>query len=137
MTIYFPNVKSRIQFDPKADKNHLLVFRHYDPEEIVAGKTMEEWLRFAVCYWHTFCGNGADPFGAPTLIRSWNKDAGTLNGDLAKAEAAFEFMKKLGVTRFCFHDRDIATEQSTLRETEDRLDLVVARIQELMEETGI
>lgn len=135
MTEYFPDVP-KIQYEGRSSKNPL-AYRHYDPKEVIEGRSMEEWLRFSVCYWHTLCGNGSDPFGAPTLNRPWNEKAGTLEGDLAKANAAFEFMGKLGVPFFCLHDRDIATEQGTLRESNARLDQVVAHLKDLMSETGI
>ncbi|HEX7057086.1 MAG TPA: xylose isomerase, partial [Bacilli bacterium] len=111
-------------------------FKHYNPQEIVLGKTMEEQLRFSVAYWHTFTGTGADPFGVGTMIRPWDHLSGM---DLAKArvEAAFELFEKLGVKFFCFHDRDIAPEGDTLQETNKNLDVIVAMIKERMKASGV
>jgi xylose isomerase len=130
---YFSGV-SKIQFEGKDSKNPL-AFKHYNPKEVVAGKTMEEHLRFAVAYWHTYTGTGADPFGAGTMLREWDKYTGL---DLAKArlEAHFEFMEKIGIPFFCFHDRDIAPEGETLQETNKNLDVIVERMKEYMKSSG-
>jgi xylose isomerase len=119
-----------------ARSNNEFAFKHYEPERIVAGKTMKEHLRFAVAYWHTLTTGGADPFGTGTAIRSWDRFTGM---DLAKArvEAAFELIVKLKVPYFCFHDRDIAPEGDTLRETNRNLDTIVALIKEHMKSTGV
>src|SRR5699024_8768686 len=108
----------------------------YNPEEKIAGKTMEEIMRFGVAYWHTFTMDGSDPFGEGNMIRNWDHYSGM---DLAKArvEAAFEFFEKLGVPYFCFHDVDIAPEGSTLQETNKNLDEIVSMIKEYMKDTGI
>ncbi|SFJ91681.1 xylose isomerase [Thermoflavimicrobium dichotomicum] len=129
MAEYFKNVK-KIQYEGKDSKNPL-AFKYYNPEEKVGDKTMEEHLRFCVSYWHTFTGNGADPFGEPTLVRPWDRFKGM---DLAKArvEASFEFYEKLGVPFFVFHDRDMAPEGETLRETNKNLDEIVALVKEYM-----
>lgn len=126
---YFKNVGS-IAYEGKDSKNPL-AFKFYNPKEVVAGKTMEEHLRFSVAYWHTFTAMGADPFGAETMQRPWSHLKGM---DLAKArvEAAFELFEKLNVPFFAFHDRDIAPEGDTLRETNKNLDEIVAMIKEYM-----
>ncbi len=93
-----------------------LVFRHYDPDALIMGKRMEEHLRFAVCYWHNFVWPGTDPFGGPTFDRPWFGDS--LDQAKAKAEAAFEMFRLLNVPFFCFHDRDIAPEGSSLAESD-------------------
>ncbi len=120
--MYFADV-GNIQYEGGQSDNPL-AFKQYNPQEIVAGKTMEEHLRFAVSYWHTFTAQGNDPFGLPTMRRPWNGSAGL---DLARRrmEASFEFYEKLGVRYFCFHDRDIAPEGDTLRETNRYLDEMV------------
>jgi xylose isomerase len=126
---YFENV-NKIQYEGASSKNPL-AYKYYNPQEKVNGKTMEELLRFSVAYWHTFNADGTDPFGVGTAIRPW----GHLKGmDLAKArvEAAFEFFEKLDVPFFCFHDVDIAPEGSTLKESNDNLDTIVAMIKEYM-----
>jgi xylose isomerase len=119
-----------IKFEGPNSKNPFS-FKHYNPEELINGKTMEEVLRFAVSYWHTFTGDGTDPFGASTMQRSWNHLKGM---DLAKArvEAAFEFFEKLNVPYFCFHDVDVAPEGDTLSETYKNLDEIVGMIKEYL-----
>lgn len=92
-----------------------LAFRHYDPDEVVLGKRMEDQLRFAVCYWHNFCWPGTDPFGGPTFDRPWF--AGDMGAAKLKADVAFEMFELLGVPFFCFHDYDIAPEGDTLAES--------------------
>jgi xylose isomerase len=130
---YFGSV-STIQFEGKHSSNPL-AFKFYNPQEIIAGKTMQEHLRFSIAYWHTFTGTGSDPFGSQTMVRAWDKFTGM---DLAKArvEAAFELMEKLSLPYFCFHDRDIAPEGDTLQETNRNLDVIVALIKENMKTTG-
>ncbi|QPA32387.1 xylose isomerase [Thermaerobacillus caldiproteolyticus] len=126
---YFKNINV-IQYEGPKSKNPFS-FKYYNSEEKVGDKTMEEHLRFSVAYWHTFTGDGSDPFGAGNMIRSWNKYSGM---DLAKArvEAAFEFFEKLNVPFFCFHDVDIAPEGETLKETYKNLDIIVDMIEEYM-----
>ncbi|WHY86022.1 xylose isomerase [Neobacillus novalis] len=126
---YFKNV-NKIQYEGASSKNPL-AYKYYNSEEIINGKTAEEWLRFSVAYWHTFTADGTDQFGAGTAIRPWNHLTGM---DVAKArvEAAFEFFEKLDVPFFCFHDVDIAPEGSTLKETNQNLDVIVAMMKEYM-----
>ena len=126
---YFENIEQIKYEGPKS--TNPLAFKFYNPEEKVAGKTMEETLRFGVAYWHTFTMDGSDPFGSGNMIRSWDKFKGM---DLAKArvEAGFEFFEKLNVPFFCFHDIDIAPEGTNLRETYKNLDEIVAMIKEYM-----
>ena len=97
---------------------------------------MADHLRFAV-YWHTFTGKGIDPFGAATMIRPWDQPSNPLDQAKERMIAAFEFMSKLGVQYFCFHDRDIAPEGENLRETNKNLDVMVDLAKQLMEDTGI
>jgi xylose isomerase len=131
---YFPQV-SKVEYEGPGSTNPF-AFKHYNPRETVAGKTMEEHLRFSVAYWHAFTGTGADPFGVGTAERPWDRYAGL---DLAKArvEAAFEFFVKMNIRFFCFHDRDIAPEGDTLRETNRNLDTIVAMIKDHMKSTGV
>ncbi|HWO78393.1 MAG TPA: xylose isomerase [Bacillus sp. (in: firmicutes)] len=128
-TQYFQNV-NQIKYEGPKSTNPF-AFKYYNPEEVVAGKTMEELLRFSVAYWHTFTMDGTDPFGIGTMLRPWDKFSGM---DLAKArvEAAFELFEKLNVPFFCFHDVDIAPEGNTLSETYKNLDEIVAMIKEYM-----
>ena len=135
MTTYFPEV-DKIQFEGTSSRNPL-AFRHYNASEIVEGRTMNDWLRFAVCYWHTFRGNGSDPFGAPTLMRPWDDGTDSLDNALRRVDVAFEFMTKLGVPYYCFHDRDVAPEGATLRESNANLDAVARKLKDAQRSTGI
>jgi len=135
MAAYFPEV-DRVVYEGTQSKNPL-AFRHYNADEIVEGRTMKDWLRFAVCYWHTFRGDGTDPFGAPTLKRPWDDGTNSLDNALRRVDVAFEFMSKLGVPYYCFHDRDVAPEGSSLRESNRNLDAVVQKLAEAQQATGI
>ncbi len=135
MSEYFPEV-GKIQYEGPTCKNQL-AFRHYNPSEIIEGKSMEDWLRFSVCYWHTFRGTGTDPFGAPTLHRPWDDGTDSLDNALTRVDVAFEFIEKLGVPYYCFHDRDVAPEGSTLKESHANLDAVADRLFEAQQRTGI
>ncbi len=136
MAVYFPEVKEPIPYDGPDSKNPLS-FKHYDATKVVLGKTMAEHLRFAVCYWHTFKGLGADPFGMPTMLRSYHGRGDAMAVAETTLEAAFEFFTKLGVRYWCFHDRDIAPEADSLAETNRRLDAIVKKAAALQEETGV
>ncbi|WP_141994143.1 xylose isomerase [Bacillus sp. B4EP4a] len=131
---YFESA-NKVSYEGKDSKNPY-AFKYYNPEEVVGGKTMKEQLRFSVAYWHTFTADGTDPFGAATMQRSWNKYDGM---DLAKArvEAAFQLFEKLDVPFFAFHDRDIAPEGITLKETNKNLDVIVSMIQEYMKTSKV
>jgi len=131
---YFSDISKIAYAGPRSTEP--LAFKHYNPDELVAGKPMKEHLRFAVAYWHALTGTGSDPFGVGTAIRGWDRFTGM---DLAKArvEAAFELFVKLNVPYFCFHDRDIAPEGDTLRETNRNLDTIVAMIKDHMKSTGV
>lgn len=115
-----------------------LAFHYYDADKVVAGKKMKDWLRFGVAWWHTFDQELVDPFGTGTAQRPWyGKYSDPEDEALAKVDYAFEFFQKLGVEYFCFHDRDIAPEGDTLRETDKNLDKVVDKIEENMKSIGI
>ncbi len=135
MSEYFPDVP-KIAFEGPRTKNPL-AFRHYDRDATIEGQRLEDLLRFSVCYWHTFRGTGVDPFGAPTLLRAWEDGTNSHRMDLKRVDVAFEFMSKLGVPFYCFHDRDVSGEGDTLKESNELLDRVVARLQEKQAETGI
>ncbi|PNQ78184.1 xylose isomerase [Paenibacillus sp. F4] len=130
---YFEQV-SKINFEGKQSTNPF-AFKFYNPQEIVAGKTMEEHLRFSMAYWHTLVAGGSDPFGVETAERPWSKFTGL---DLAKArvEAAFELLDKLNLPYFAFHDVDIAPEGASLKEFYSNLDTIVDLIEEHMKATG-
>lgn len=119
--------------DPKAGMG----FRYYQPDRVVAGKTMAEWLRFGVAYWHTFNQRLVDPFGDGTAQRPFDCYTDPMELALAKVDYAFDFYTRLGVQYFCFHDRDLAPEGDTLRESNKNLDKVVDRIEQLQRDTGM
>jgi xylose isomerase len=131
----FPGI-SKIQYEGPDSKNPL-AFHHYNPDEVIAGKTMAEHLRFSVCYWHTFRGTGADPFGVGTMQRPWDDGSNSLDNAKNRVRVAFEFFEKLGVGFYTFHDRDVAPEGETLAESNRNLDAVVAVIDEEQKRTGI
>src|SRR5215475_795383 len=131
----FPDVGT-INFEGPKSRNPL-AFRHYDESEVVEGKKMRDHLRFAVAYWHTFCGNGSDPFGTGTMQRPWEGAACCVENAVNRARAAFEFMEKLGAPYYCFHDRDVAPEGKSLKETNSNLDRVVAALKQEQQRTGI
>ena len=131
---WFPNVP-KIQYEGR-DTDNPFAFRHYNPQEKVLGKTMEEHLRFAVAYWHTFTAAGADPFGVGTAVRKWDSYS-PMDKAKARVEANFELLDKLGVRFFCFHDVDIAPEGATLAETNRNLDTIVAMIKDYMKSSGV
>ncbi len=130
----FPEIEQITYEGPKTDSP--LAFRHYNPDEVVEGKPMREHLRFAVCYWHTFRSGGADPFGPATAHRPWEGED-TLENAKNRARVAFEFMSKLSVEYYCFHDRDIAPEGANLADTNANLDAVVEVLKEEQQRTGI
>jgi xylose isomerase len=131
----FKNITTIAYEGPKS-KNPL-AFKHYNADEIVAGKPMREHLRFAVAYWHTFRANGSDPFGAETMQRPWDDGSNTVGNAQNRARVAMEFITKLGAPYYCFHDRDIAPEGRTLAETNKNLDAVVKVLKAEQERTGV
>lgn len=135
MTEYFPDVKP-IRYEGPDSKNPLS-FKHYNAQEKILGKTMEEHFRFSVCYWHTFKGLGGDPFGPGTMIRAYNDSSDPMKVAEMTLDAAFEFLSKLGVKFWCFHDRDIAPEADNLAETNKRLDHIVELAKKKQNETGV
>jgi xylose isomerase len=112
-------------------------FHYYNPDEVIGGKKMRDWLRFAVAYWHTFDQRLVDPFGDGTAQRPYDKYTDPMDNALAKVDAAFEFYQKLGADFLCFHDRDLAPEGDTLRETNKNLDKIVDKIVEYQKTTGM
>lgn len=135
MDEYFPQV-SKIEYKGKESEDPLS-FSYYDPSKKIGGKTMEEHLRFSVAYWHTFRGDGSDPFGAGTMQRPWHSVEDPMERAKVRVDAAFEFMEKLGVPYFCFHDRDVAPRGDTLEETNENLEEITSLIKEKMNDTGI
>lgn len=119
------------------DSRNPLAFKHYDPNEMVEGKRMEEHLRFSVVYWHTFRNTLSDPFGVGTAIRPWDDGSDTVKNAQNRARVAFEFMKKLGAPYYAFHDRDVAPEGKSLSQTNKNLDAVVKVLKQEQERSGI
>ena len=117
------------------DSDNWLAFRHYDADEIVLGKRMEDHLRFAVCYWHSFVWPGGDPFGGQTFERPWFGE--TMEAARKKADVAFDMFSTLGVPFYCFHDADVRPEAATLKESISRLDAIADVFAAKQEETGL
>ena len=130
---YFVNIP-KIKYEGKESTNPLS-FKFYNPDEVIAGKTMREHLRFAMSYWHTMCAEGADMFGVGTGDKSYGA-TDPMEQAKNKAYAAFELMEKLDIDYYCFHDRDIAPEGATLAETNARLDEIADLLEELMKKSG-
>src|SRR6056300_1367331 len=131
---YFKNI-SKIKFEGKDAKNPL-AFKYYNPEQIVAGKKMKDHFKFAVAYWHTFCGQGSDPFGPGTQRFPWGSSSYPLESAKHKADAAFEFLDKIGFTYYCFHDFDLIEEGASLLESEKRLSAITDYLLEKQNESG-
>ncbi len=132
---YFNGI-GKINYEGPESKNPL-AFKYYNPDEVVMGKTMKEQLRFAMSYWHTLTYMGNDPFGGPSMFRPWDNTEDCMEKAIERVHAAFEFMEKAQIPYFCFHDRDIAPMGKDLKETNERLDVIVGVIKEEMARTGI
>jgi xylose isomerase len=132
---YFKNIK-KIKYEGRETDNPL-AFRWYDENKMVAGKTMKEHLRFAVAYWHSFCGTGGDPFGPGTKVFPWNFKTDAVERAKDKVDAAFEFITKLGVPYYCFHDVDMVDEAENLAVFRKRLDTVSDYALEKQQATGV
>ena len=132
---FFPGI-GKIQFEGKESKNPM-AFRYYDAEKVVMGKPMKEWLKFAMAWWHTLCAEGADQFGGGTKTFPWNGATCPVQVAKDKVDAGFEFMQKIGIEYYCFHDVDLVDEGATVEEYEARLKEVVAYLKEKQAETGI
>lgn len=126
----------KIRYEGPGSKNPL-AFRYYNADEPVEGKPMREHFRFSVAYWHTFRGTGSDPFGAATMLRPWEGPVDSVDNAMHRVDVAFEFMEKLGVEYYCFHDRDVAPEGKTLAESNRNLDAVVKALAAAQRRTGI
>ena len=126
----------KIKYEGTASHNPL-AFRWYNENQVVAGKTMKEHFRFACAYWHSFCGSGADPFGEPTHLFEWDTKSDPIERAKDKADAAFEFMTKLGVPYYCFHDVDAVEYTNDVHENERRLQAITAYLKEKQAASGI
>lgn len=132
---YFPTV-GKIQFEGSTSKNPM-AFRFYDAERVVMGKPMKDWLKFSMAWWHTLCADGGDQFGGGTKSFDWNCGADALTIAKQKVDAGFEFMKKIGIDYYCFHDVDLISEGNSIEEYEANLKAIVAYCKEKQAETGI
>ena len=135
MKEYFPQI-GKIPFEGPASKKPM-AFHYYDAERVVAGKTMKDWMRFAMAWWHTLCAEGADQFGGGTKIFPWNDGQDALVIAKQKVDAGFEIMQKLGINYFCFHDVDLISEGNSVEEYESNLTAITDYLQQKMSETGI
>ncbi|MDD3767086.1 MAG: xylose isomerase [Eubacteriales bacterium] len=132
---YFKEI-GKIKYEG-ANSDNPLAFKYYNPDEVIDGKSMKEHLRFSIAFWHTFQANGTDPFGSATAIRPWDAAADPIDLAKAKMEANFELCEKLQVPFFCFHDRDIAPEGASLKESYAILDKIVDYTKELMKTSPV
>lgn len=131
----FPEV-TKIRYEGP-DSDNPLAFRWYNPDEVVAGKTMKDHLRFTVVYWHTMRGTGSDPFGSGTMLRPWDDGTDSVENACNRARVAFEFFEKLDAPFYAFHDRDVAPEGKTLAESNKNLDAVAKVLREEQQRTGV
>ncbi|MEY2903089.1 MAG: xylose isomerase [Bacteroidota bacterium] len=132
---YFKSV-GQINYEGPGSDNPL-AFQYYNASQVVAGKTMQEWLRFACAYWHSFVGNGGDPFGEPTHIYPWNTATDAIGRAKDKADAAFEFMTKLGLPYYCFHDVDVVEYTNDVADNEQRLATMTAYLKQKQDASGV
>ena len=132
---FFPEI-GKIPFEGKDSRNPL-AFRYYDAEKVVLGKTMKDWFKFAMAWWHTLCAEGADQFGGGTKTFPWNEAACPIQAAKDKVDAGFEFMQKMGIGYYCFHDVDLVNEAATVEEYEANLKEIVAYLRQTQAETGI
>lgn len=125
-----------IKYEGKESDNPL-AFKYYNPDQVVAGKTMREHFKFAIAYWHTFCGQGSDPFGPGTQNFPWDQSSDPVQAAKDKADAAFEFISKMGFDYFCFHDYDLIQEGTTFAQSEERLATITDYIKDKQKDSGI
>ena len=132
---FFPGV-GKINYEgPQSDNP--LAYRWYDENKTVAGKSMKDHLRFACAYWHSFCGSGADPFGEPTHLFPWNEKTDAVERAKDKADAAFEFITKLGLPYYCFHDLDVIDYTNDVKENDKRLNAITDYLKEKQTASGV
>jgi xylose isomerase len=126
----------KIKFEGR-DSHNPLSYKWYDENKVVAGKSMKEFFRFAVAYWHTFCGGGGDPFGPGTRSFSWNTSTDPIERAKDKMDAAFEFITKLGIPFYCFHDFDLIDEGDTIAESDKRVQTIIDYAKEKQKASGV
>jgi xylose isomerase len=134
-TEYFKGI-GKIKYEGRDSKNPL-AFKWYDENRMVAGKSLKEYFRFAIAYWHSFCSTGGDPFGPGTKILPWNESTDAISRAKAKMDAAFEFTTKLGAPFYCFHDTDIVDEGNSIAETDKRMQTIVDYAKEKQNASGL
>ncbi len=132
---YFKGI-SEIKFEGKESDNPL-AFKYYNPDQVVAGKTMREHFKFAIAYWHTFCGQGSDPFGPGTQSFAWDQSSDAVQAAKDKADAAFEFITKMGFGYYCFHDFDLIREGASFGESEKRILTITEYLKEKQAASGV
>lgn len=132
---YFPGI-GKIKFEGKNSKNPM-AFHYYDADKVIMGKPMKDWLKFAMAWWHTLGAAGSDQFGGDTKVFPWNGDSDKVAAAKNKMDAGFEFMQKVGIEYFCFHDVDLCQEANTIEEYEANLKQIVAYAKQKMSETGV
>ncbi|MBQ1252969.1 MAG: xylose isomerase [Alistipes sp.] len=132
---FFPEI-GKIQYEGKESKNPM-AFRYYNPEQVVAGRKMKDWFKFSMAWWHTLCAEGSDQFGPGTKTFPWNESDCALERAKAKMDAGFEFMQKVGIEYYCFHDVDLIDEDPDPKKYEENLKAIVAYAKQKQEETGI
>ena len=132
---YFKGI-GEIKFEGKESDNPL-AFKYYNPEQVVAGKKMKDWFKFSIAYWHTFCGQGSDPFGPGTQNFAWDQHSDALEAAKAKADAAFEFTTKMGFGYYCFRDFDLIREGATFAESESRIAAITEVLKEKQAASGV
>lgn len=132
---FFPEI-GKIPFEG-VDSRNPMAFRYYNPEQVVLGRKMKDWLKFSMAWWHTLCAEGGDQFGGGTKTFPWNECVDPIQAAKDKVDAGFEFMQKVGIEYYCFHDVDLISEASSIEEYEENLKTVVAYLKEKQEQTGI
>lgn len=132
---YFPTI-GKIPFEGKESDNPM-AFHYYDENRMIAGKTMKEHFKFAIAYWHSFCGTGGDPFGPGTIVHPWDANPDPIQRAKDKMDAAFEFTSKIGAEYYCFHDIDLIDEGPTLADYEKRMQIITDYALEHQKASGI
>jgi xylose isomerase len=132
---YFKGI-GKIHYEGSESKNHL-AYKWYDENKVVFGKTMKDYFRFAVAYWHSLCGTGGDPFGPGTKKLEWNNGNDAVARGIQKMDAAFELITKLGIPYYCFHDNDVVDEGDTIAETDKRMQAIVEYAKEKQTASGV
>ena len=132
---FFPGI-GKIQYEGRESRNPM-AFRYYDAEKVIMGKKMKDWLRFSMAWWHTLCAEGSDQFGGGTKDFPWNTATDPIQAAKDKLDAGFEFMQKIGIGYYCFHDVDLVSEGNSIEEYEANLKEIVAYAKQKQQETGI